>query len=90
MMTRIALAGLAATLLVPAAGLSPAAAQYYDEGYYDRPRPYYDGRPRYRGRFGRVCVTSRGACMSDDVLPFNAPCACTVPGFGIKHGQIGG
>lgn len=77
-----------------AAGLvtGPAHAQYHRGYGYEPDPPYYDEdpRPRRYPRGGRICVTSRGSCMSEYPAPFNAPCACTVPGFGIKRGQIGG
>lgn len=55
---------------------APAAAQYYrdDYGY---------------GRHGGIGVTARGDCRTRPG-PFNAPCECEVPSFGIKRGQIGG
>lgn len=88
MKIRIALAASAITLLQNAA---PASAQYYrDEGYDRPPPPYGDERSRRAPRFGQICVTGRGNCMSEEPAPFGAPCACTVPGFGVKRGQIGG
>ena len=87
MKTRIALAVLAVALVQ---GAVPAAAQYYrGEGYDRPPSPYWDERPRRAPRFGQICVTGRGSCMSEESAPFGAPCACTVPGFGVKRGQIG-
>ena len=96
---RITLAALAALSMVPMLAL-PAAAQYYRDDYgYDRPRrpppDYGYDRPRYRDdygygrRGGGICVTARGNCRTRPG-PFNAPCECEVPGFGIKRGQIGG
>ena len=87
---RITLAVLAALALAPALG-TPASAQYYrDEDDYRPRRPpppdYYDDRPR---RFGRICVTARGNCPTRPG-PFNAPCGCEIPGFGLKRGAIGG
>lgn len=80
-------------MLGSSAGTAPAAAQYgYDDAY--RPRRGYDdrryeyGRPRAR-RGGSLCVTARGNCPYPP-SPLNAPCACEIPGFGIKRGAIGG
>jgi hypothetical protein len=103
MVKRITLAALAALAIAPALG-TPAGAQYYrdDYGYGRRPPPadYYDDRPRPRYRddygyggprrgFGSVCVTARGNCPTRPG-PFNAPCGCDIPGFGLKRGAIGG
>jgi len=99
---RITLAVLAALALAPALG-TPASAQYYrDEDDYRPLRPpppdYYDDRPRRfqrddydygPRRFGRICVTARGNCPTRPG-PFNAPCGCEIPGFGLKRGAIGG
>ena len=96
------LAAGAALALALAAG--PAGAQYYDEGYgprrYGPPPGYDDDEPppprRYRrypgyggGPGGSVCVTARGNCLTRPA-PFNTPCACDIPGFGIKRGAVGG
>ena len=89
-MIRIASAALAAAVLAATTYASPATAQYYRGDGYDRPPPPYEDRPRRERRFGRICVTGRGSCMSEEPAPFDAPCACTVPGFGVKRGQIGG
>jgi hypothetical protein len=35
---------------------------------------------------GSVCVTARGHCGTG---PLNAPCECSIPGFGPKRGAIG-
>jgi hypothetical protein len=88
--TRIALVALVTGALTPMVGASPATAQYYRGDGYDRPPAYYDHRSRREHRLGRICVTGRGSCMSEEPAPFEAPCACTVPGFGVKRGQIGG
>ncbi len=42
-----------------------------------------------RAAFGRICVTARGNCPTRPG-PFNAPCGCEIPGFGLKRGAIGG
>lgn len=102
---RITLAALAALTVGPLLA-GPAQAQYHRDDYgYDRPRrpppdygyDRYDRPPppRYRDdygygrRGGGLCVTARGNCRTRPG-PFNAPCECEVPGFGIKRGQIGG
>ena len=99
---RITLAALAALTLGPMLA-APASAQYYRDDYgYDRPRrppppDYGYDRPRYRDRYddgygrrgGGICGPPRGNCRTRPG-PFNAPCECEVPGFGIKRGQIGG
>jgi hypothetical protein len=94
MLSRTARAAIAIGTAAAALGVAPAFAQYYrGDGYgYGRPPAYYDEdpRPRRHRGVGRICVTGRGSCMSEYPAPFNAPCACTVPGFGIKRGQIGG
>ena len=75
-----------------------------DDGYgrrrygedYGRRRRYEDedDGPRFRGppRGGRgggsICVTARGSCPTGFAPP-NAPCACDIPGFGIKRGAVG-
>ncbi|MDP4025675.1 hypothetical protein Q8W71_23860 [Methylobacterium sp. NEAU 140] len=98
---RITLAGLAILALAGA----PASAQFESDDDDDdpphRPLPppdYYDESPRYRGGydyggprrgFGRVCITARGNCPTRPG-PLNAPCACEIPGFGLKRGAIGG
>ena len=104
MAKRITLAALAALAIAPALG-TRADAQFYGDayGYGRRPPPpdYYDDyrpRPRYRDDygdrnprrgFGSVCVTARGTCPTRPG-PFNAPCGCEIPGFGLKRGAIGG
>jgi hypothetical protein len=93
-MRRLLLAASAAATLV--AGVAPALAQYYGEGYGPprrTARPYddgYGGGP-YGGppRVSRVCVTSRGACPSYP-LPQGSRCRCEIPGFGSKRGIVGG
>ncbi len=71
----------------------PAQAQYYGGGYGPPPGYGYGyGRPAYRPygrRGGSICVTARGNCPYPPA-PFNAPCGCDIPGFGLKRGQIGG
>ena len=74
--------------------------RYYDDGYAPpryRPGPprFYERRPygyRYGygrpQRFGRVCVTSRGNCITRP-SPISSPCGCMIPGFGPKRGAIG-
>ena len=69
----------------------------YDEEYgYSRRRRYEDEDdgprfrgppPRYGGRGGSVCVTTRGNCPTG-FAPVNSPCACDIPGFGIKRGAV--
>jgi hypothetical protein len=75
-------------------GYYPPPPRGYDP--YDRPPPgygrpppgYYGGRSEYRGRFGRICLTSRGSCFSRPA-PLNSSCRCDIPGFGLKRGAIG-
>ncbi|GJD36343.1 hypothetical protein [Methylobacterium aerolatum] len=103
---RITLAVLAAMALAPALGTSAGAQYYQDDYDYRPRRPpppdYYDDRPRYGygrryrdeyddgpRRFGRICVTARGNCPARPA-PFNSPCGCDIPGFGLKRGAIGG
>ncbi|GJE39391.1 hypothetical protein [Methylobacterium persicinum] len=98
--TRFTLAVLTALALAPTLA-APASAQYYRDDYDYRPRrpapEYYEDRPRrYRDdydfgprRFGRICVTARGNCPTRPG-PFNTPCGCEIPGFGLKRGAIGG
>lgn len=71
-----------------------------DDGYgrrrygedFDRRRRYDDDDgPRFRGpprgRGGSICVTARGSCPTAFAPP-NAPCACDIPGFGVKRGAV--
>jgi hypothetical protein len=86
MSIRLAFAAVAALALY----ISPAAAQYYGGDEYDRPmhRGHYgDWR---RPRLGYICETTRGSCLHRHPAPFHSSCACTVPGFGVKHGEING
>lgn len=86
---RITLAALAALTMGPMPA-APASAQYYRDDYgYDRPRRPPPPDYGYGRRGGGICVTARGDCRTRPG-PFNAPCECEVPGFGIKRGQIGG
>ena len=82
---------LAATLVLAGSALSPASAQYYEDGPgYGGPPPYYRyGPPRPRYRPSTVCVTARGPCPIGGVVPRGAPCSCFVPGFGYKRGNAG-
>ncbi len=66
-----------------------------DDDGYGRRRRYddEDDGPRFRGpprggRGGSICVTARGSCPTGFAPP-NAPCACDIPGFGIKRGAVG-
>ncbi|MEH3118575.1 MAG: hypothetical protein PGN25_13540 [Methylorubrum populi] len=69
----------------------------YDDDGYGRRRGYddEDDGPRFRGppppRYGRggggICVTARGNCPTG-FAPVNSPCACDIPGFGIKRGAV--
>ncbi|WP_247635965.1 hypothetical protein [Methylobacterium sp. 37f] len=66
----------------------------YDEDRYERRRydeDRYDRRPRgYGGEgFGRLCLTQRGNCITRP-QPYGSRCGCDIPGFGRKHGEIGG
>ena len=58
---------------------------------YDRPPPppygYGYDRPRYRPRYGNICVTGRGECPTPP-LPYGAGCGCYIPGFGQKRGVV--
>ena len=56
--------------------------------FYDRRRPDYGYGYGRRQRFGRVCVTSRGNCVTRPG-PINSSCGCMIPGFGPKRGAIG-
>lgn len=73
----------------------------YDDDGYSRRRRYDDDDdgPRFRGpppprygyrggRGGSICVTARGNCPTG-FAPVNSPCACDIPGFGIKRGAVG-
>ena len=67
-----------------------------DDGYRGRRYDDEDDRPRFRGppppRYGRgggsICVTARGNCPTG-FAPVNSPCACDIPGFGIKRSAVG-
>ena len=65
----------------------------YDEDRYERRRydeDRYDRRPHgYGGGFGRLCLTQRGNCITRP-QPYGSRCGCDIPGFGRKHGEIGG
>ncbi|MFG5117718.1 hypothetical protein [Methylorubrum sp. POS3] len=75
----------------------------YDDGYgpprRPAPPPAYDGRKppppparvrRYDGDpRASLCVTPRGNC-STWVAPYDSPCACDIPGFGVKRGAVRG
>lgn len=55
---------------------------------YDRPRRRFDYEPRPRPMMmGNLCVTSRGNCYTRP-SPNQSPCACNIPGFGVKRGAI--
>jgi hypothetical protein len=71
--------------------------RYRDDDDYGRRRRYEeDDGPRFRGppppRYGRgggsICVTARGNCPTG-FAPVNSPCACDIPGFGVKRGAVG-
>jgi hypothetical protein len=77
-------------------GAFEANAQYYGDD--DRPRRFerryeedrYDRRPRgYGERFGRLCLTQRGNCITEP-QPYGSQCRCMIPGFGPKRGEIRG
>lgn len=65
----------------------------YGEDYGRRRYNDDDDGPRFRGppRGGRgggsICVTARGNCPTG-FAPVNSPCACDIPGFGIKRGAV--
>lgn len=66
----------------------------YDEDRFERRRFYdeerYDRRPRgYGERFGRLCLTKRGDCITEP-QPWGSQCRCMIPGFGPKRGEIRG
>ncbi|WCS23187.1 hypothetical protein LOK46_18640 [Methylobacterium sp. NMS14P] len=54
---------------------------------YDLPPPRWRHRVAPRRWDDSVCVTARGTCLTRPAPP-NAPCGCTIPGFGYKRGQI--
>lgn len=57
--------------------------------YDDDDGPHFRGPPPRGGRGGgSICVTARGSCPTG-FAPVNAPCACDIPGFGIKRGAVG-
>ncbi|MCJ2034188.1 hypothetical protein [Methylobacterium sp. J-068] len=63
----------------------------YDEDRYERRRydeDRYDRRPRGE-RFGRLCLTERGNCITEP-QPWGSQCRCMIPGFGPKRGEIRG
>jgi hypothetical protein len=63
----------------------------YDEDRYERRRydeDRYDRRPRGE-RFGRLCLTQRGNCITEP-QPWGSQCRCMIPGFGPKRGEIRG
>jgi hypothetical protein len=67
----------------------------YEEDRYERRRDYdedrYDRRSRrgYGERFGRLCLTERGNCVTAP-QPWGSQCRCMIPGFGPKRGEIRG
>ncbi|WP_264050226.1 hypothetical protein [Methylobacterium flocculans] len=65
----------------------------YEEDRYERRRfdeDRYDRRPRrYEERFGRLCLTQRGNCVTEP-QPWGSQCRCMIPGFGPKRGEIRG
>ncbi|MCP1536431.1 hypothetical protein [Methylorubrum extorquens] len=66
--------------------------RYGDDGGRRRRFDDEDEGPRFRGpprggRSGSVCITARGSCATGFAPP-NAPCACDIPGFGVKRGAV--
>lgn len=66
----------------------------YEEDRYERRRDFedrYDRGPRrgYGERFGRLCLTQRGNCITEP-QPWGSQCRCMIPGFGPKRGEIRG
>lgn len=102
MTSRVILVALAiATILgiAPAAAqyypAPPVYREYREPPRHVRPAPRYEydryGRRVYRPaprRYSDVCVTARGNCSTGRPVPSGTPCACNVPGFGIKRGQV--
>jgi hypothetical protein len=67
--------------------------EYVRPGYGYRPPqlendiPYGRGYGR-GGRFGSVCVTSRGNCATIGRQERGELCGCSIPGFGPKRGNV--
>lgn len=56
-------------------------------GYDEDDGPRFRGPPRGGRGAGSICVTARGNCPTG-FAPVNSPCACDIPGFGIKRGAV--